>query len=267
LFIGGLSLEVTEVDVENYFSKFGVVKDVVVMIDRYTNRSRGFGFVTFEEDDSIADVFKINNHQLLGKWIEVKRAQSKNERGISNNNHNHNHYSDSVNHSNTNTNNMYQRNVGYNQFNYNNQQQLMYSNGLNFPMPIPYGYVDPNYSLPNYGNYSMHQVQQRFNQEYFENDGLQTFIKIVYHYYHPNGNLALEILRSDLQTLNNTLLSINIKITSLYIYRNIISGDGNVDEIMYQYNEDGIFYISKTEKSDIIVDNNVKEHLSQLLKT
>ena len=56
IFVGGLAPEVTEKDLLEYFSKFGPVKDSVVMIDRKTSRSRGFGFVTFDSDDALNTV-------------------------------------------------------------------------------------------------------------------------------------------------------------------------------------------------------------------
>jgi len=48
IFVGGLAPSVTEEEFKKYFSNFGTVTDAVVMIDRKTSRSRGFGFITFE---------------------------------------------------------------------------------------------------------------------------------------------------------------------------------------------------------------------------
>lgn len=100
LFVGGLLAEVTETDFGNYFSKFGPIKDLVIMVDRNTNRSRGFGFVTFENESSIEDVLRINN-EILGKWVEVKRAQPRDVK----------------------------RNIGYVNNGYNTNQHQMYVNG------------------------------------------------------------------------------------------------------------------------------------------
>jgi len=44
------------------------------MVDRSTNRSRGFGFVTFESEEAVDNVIKTEN-TILGKWVEVKRAE------------------------------------------------------------------------------------------------------------------------------------------------------------------------------------------------
>jgi RNA-binding protein Musashi len=48
--VGGLGGSVTEQDFRHYFEEFGKITDAVVMIDRDTQRSRGFGFITFEEE-------------------------------------------------------------------------------------------------------------------------------------------------------------------------------------------------------------------------
>ena len=49
------------------------------MIDRKTSRSRGFGFVTFEHDESMNAVLR-TDHELQGKWVEVKRAEPRESR-------------------------------------------------------------------------------------------------------------------------------------------------------------------------------------------
>lgn len=50
IFVGGLAPTVTEQAFRQYFEKFGRLVDAVVMMDRNTQRSRGFGFVTFEAE-------------------------------------------------------------------------------------------------------------------------------------------------------------------------------------------------------------------------
>lgn len=51
LFVGGLPADVTDKEFREFFSQYGAVLDSVVMYDRETHRSRGFGFVTFEAPD------------------------------------------------------------------------------------------------------------------------------------------------------------------------------------------------------------------------
>ncbi len=79
IFVGGLAPEITEKEFGDYFSKFGIVKDAVVMVDRNTGSSRGFGFVTFEAEDTVDSVMKIQ-HEIMGKYVEIKRAEPRDSR-------------------------------------------------------------------------------------------------------------------------------------------------------------------------------------------
>lgn len=62
-----------------YFETFGGVVDAVVMFDRQTQRSRGFGFVTFQQDAVVHDIM-MGSHEINGKMVEVKRAEPKENR-------------------------------------------------------------------------------------------------------------------------------------------------------------------------------------------
>lgn len=53
IFIGGLSYNTDDEKLRNHFSCFGIIEDAVVMKDLVTNRSRGFGFVTFIDSESL----------------------------------------------------------------------------------------------------------------------------------------------------------------------------------------------------------------------
>eukprot|EP00457_Paulinella_chromatophora_P009819 gb/GEZN01009895.1/.p1 GENE.gb/GEZN01009895.1/~~gb/GEZN01009895.1/.p1 ORF type:complete len:322 (-),score=30.12 gb/GEZN01009895.1/:219-1184(-) len=72
IFCGGLG-ELTEDQLRAHFSSFGVVTDCMIMKDKENGRSRGFGFVTFESEDTVAAVCGQENN-LLGKVIECKPA-------------------------------------------------------------------------------------------------------------------------------------------------------------------------------------------------
>ena len=60
-----------------YFDKFGTIKDAIIMRDRTTNRSRGFGFVTFVDSASVTAVLAEQYHELDGRKVEVKPAMPK----------------------------------------------------------------------------------------------------------------------------------------------------------------------------------------------
>ncbi|CAF2152571.1 unnamed protein product [Brassica rapa] len=84
LFVGGLSSEMTKEELKTYFEKFGCITDVVVMHDSVTNRPRGFGFLTYDSENSVEIVMQSNFHELSNKRVEEKRAIPK--KGIQINN-------------------------------------------------------------------------------------------------------------------------------------------------------------------------------------
>mmetsp|Transcript_116752 Transcript_116752/g.325325 ORF Transcript_116752/g.325325 Transcript_116752/m.325325 type:complete len:506 (-) Transcript_116752:114-1631(-) len=74
VFIGGLG-EATQEDLVEYFSRYGAIIDAVVMRSRETGKSRGFGFVQYDNFDSVERVMRdFERHRILGKWVEVKRS-------------------------------------------------------------------------------------------------------------------------------------------------------------------------------------------------
>ncbi|KAK9050745.1 hypothetical protein SSX86_030284 [Deinandra increscens subsp. villosa] len=77
IFVGGLASSVTENDFKNYFDQFGLITDVVVMYDHNTQRPRGFGFITFDSEESVDKALLRTFHELNGKMVEVKRAVPK----------------------------------------------------------------------------------------------------------------------------------------------------------------------------------------------
>lgn len=76
LFVGNLAWEVTSDDLRALFADAGNVVDAVVLMDKMTGRSRGFGFVEFASaDEAKAAVEKFNGHDLKGRKINVNEAR------------------------------------------------------------------------------------------------------------------------------------------------------------------------------------------------
>lgn len=73
IFVGGLTLNTTQQMLSNYFAVFGDIEDAIVMTDKITGRPRGFGFVTFKEQESVERVL-LESHQVDGRTVECKRA-------------------------------------------------------------------------------------------------------------------------------------------------------------------------------------------------
>jgi hypothetical protein len=78
LFVGGLSWDTTTDDLRQAFSKFGNVVDAAVIPDRATGRSRGFGFITFENPPDAEEAVKqMNGAELDGRILKVNRAEAR----------------------------------------------------------------------------------------------------------------------------------------------------------------------------------------------
>lgn len=76
LFVGNLEYTVTGDDLKDLFSQAGTVVDAVVISDKMTGRSRGFGFVEMSSDEEAkAAVEKVNGADLKGRKINVNEAR------------------------------------------------------------------------------------------------------------------------------------------------------------------------------------------------
>lgn len=75
IFVGGLHQTTTTEVLTAYFSSYGNIIDAVVMMDKVTNKTRGFGFVVFDNMASVEAVINdYTKHFINGKWVDVKRA-------------------------------------------------------------------------------------------------------------------------------------------------------------------------------------------------
>jgi cold-inducible RNA-binding protein len=82
LFVGGLSWDTTDDGLRQAFVSYGEITEAKVITDRDTGRSRGFGFVTFAQDeDAKKAISQMDGTSLDGKTIKVNEAQEKSPRG------------------------------------------------------------------------------------------------------------------------------------------------------------------------------------------
>ena len=76
LFVGNLSWEVTGDDLRSLFAGAGTVNDAVVISDKMTGRSRGFGFVEMTSDEEAKKAIEMfNGTDLKGRNINVNEAR------------------------------------------------------------------------------------------------------------------------------------------------------------------------------------------------
>ncbi|KAK1645280.1 hypothetical protein QYE76_063085 [Lolium multiflorum] len=78
IFVGGLSFHTDERKLSDAFRRFGKVVDAQIMLERHTNRHRGFGFVTFSDPRAVEEAINdMHNKELDGRTISVNRAEPK----------------------------------------------------------------------------------------------------------------------------------------------------------------------------------------------
>lgn len=81
IFVGNLSFQVSDFELQDMFKEFGEVVSAKVIVDKYTGRSRGFGFIEMSQDES-ADkaVQALNGADIKGRPINVSFAREQTER-------------------------------------------------------------------------------------------------------------------------------------------------------------------------------------------
>lgn len=77
LFVGGVNRNVDESQLSEYFSSFGPVVEAIIMRDRETGTSRGFGFITFEDESVVENIIASSPHTVGSYPIDVKKALPK----------------------------------------------------------------------------------------------------------------------------------------------------------------------------------------------
>ena len=81
LYVGNLSFNATETDLMDLFGQAGQVKDVALIQDRVTGKSRGFAFVTMTTDEEAATAIStLNGKNIEGRTISVNEARPREER-------------------------------------------------------------------------------------------------------------------------------------------------------------------------------------------
>ena len=80
LFVGSLPFEITDFDLEDLFKQYGEVLSAKVIVDKYTGRSRGFGFVEMSSDGSAQSAIDaLNGTEVKGRSIAVSIAKEKSD--------------------------------------------------------------------------------------------------------------------------------------------------------------------------------------------
>ena len=85
IYVSNLSFQTTEEDLKNMFGKFGTVTSAKIIMDRETNRSRGFAFIEMPSDTEANEAIqKLNNKEIGGRALSVSVAKEKEKKSGSN---------------------------------------------------------------------------------------------------------------------------------------------------------------------------------------
>ena len=97
LFVGGLAYSITDDELRDLFAPMGTVVSAQVIVDKYSNQSKGFGFVEMSSDDEAKKAMsELNGKEVQGRSIAVNEARPQEKRekrsfgGGGNNNFNNN---------------------------------------------------------------------------------------------------------------------------------------------------------------------------------
>ena len=78
IYVGNMSYDTTEDDLKALFSAYGEVVSANVITDRYTGRSRGFGFVEMStEEEAGSAIAELNEKEVNGRLLKVNEAKEK----------------------------------------------------------------------------------------------------------------------------------------------------------------------------------------------
>jgi cold-inducible RNA-binding protein len=81
MYVGNLSFETTENDLQDLFEQHGTVNEVNLMMDRITSKSRGFAFVTMNDGGQAnAAMSALNGRELNGRTLTVNEARPREQR-------------------------------------------------------------------------------------------------------------------------------------------------------------------------------------------
>lgn len=81
LYVGGISYNASDNDLQDFFSSAGTVVSAKIIIDKQTNRSKGFGFVEMSSPEEAQNAIEtLNNKEMMGRAIKVSEAKPMEDR-------------------------------------------------------------------------------------------------------------------------------------------------------------------------------------------
>lgn len=75
IYVGNLPWSVDDAKLKEMFSKFGNVEEATVLVDKFSKRSKGFGFVTLADADAKKAIAELNGKEIEGRALKVNEAK------------------------------------------------------------------------------------------------------------------------------------------------------------------------------------------------
>ncbi len=80
IYVGNLSFDSSEADLRGLFAAYGEVESAKVIVDQFTNRSRGFGFIEMtNREEGLKAIQELDSKDLGGRSLKVNEAKPKND--------------------------------------------------------------------------------------------------------------------------------------------------------------------------------------------
>jgi cold-inducible RNA-binding protein len=81
LYVGTLSFDTTEIDLQDHFAQAGTVTEAALMQDKFTGKSRGFAFVTMSSDEEAQKAISLfNGREFMNRSLTVNEARPREDR-------------------------------------------------------------------------------------------------------------------------------------------------------------------------------------------
>ena len=80
IYVGNISFNTTKEDLESEFSKCGEIEEVILITDRETGRSKGFGFITYKNEEDMQLALQKNGEEVDGRALRVNQAEERKPR-------------------------------------------------------------------------------------------------------------------------------------------------------------------------------------------
>lgn len=77
VYVGNLPYDTTKEEIEDFFSSCGEVGDVRIITDRETDRSKGFGFVTFNDNKAFENALRKDEEEMGGRKLRINEARDR----------------------------------------------------------------------------------------------------------------------------------------------------------------------------------------------